>query len=160
MTSASDVAWFSREIQDLITAGAGFNRRPNGLKEMRVKIILKNQILFISLKNILEFSQAFFCCSESFDGTRLGRKRFSYFISGHSSPSRKWNLRDALNLYSNTIVRQVLFECSDLLYPWDRTSFSTESRDRPFFRQGLAHKNFCFKSNCFTKVGRCNSKNL
>ena len=53
-----------------------------------------------------------------------------------------------------------LFAMSSLSVRICWISFSTESRDRPLIRQGLAHKNFCFKSNCFTKVSRCDSKNL
>ena len=48
--SASDVSWFSREVQDFLAAGASFSRRPDGLNKMRVKIVFKNHIL-------LEFSR-------------------------------------------------------------------------------------------------------
>ena len=70
-TSASDVSRFNGEVQDFLAAGASFSRRPDGLKNMRVKIVVKNHILLESLKYLFKFGNAIFRSSESFDGTRF-----------------------------------------------------------------------------------------
>ena len=134
-TSASDVSRFNGEVQDFLAAGASFIRRPDGLKNMSVKIVFKNHILLESLKYLFKFGNAIFRSSESFDGTRFGRQCTSDLVRGHSSPSFKSNLCDTLNLLSDTIVLNVIFNQANLLDPGDRTTFPTESRNWPFFRQ-------------------------
>ena len=103
MASANDVTWFSREIQNLLTAGASLSRRPGGLKKMRVKIVFKDDILLESFKDLFKSGNTIFRRPESFDGTRFGRQYASDFVRGHSSPSLKGNLCDTLNLFSNTL---------------------------------------------------------
>ena len=84
-TSASDVTWFSREIQDFLTASASLSRCPNGLKKMCVKIVFKNHTLLEPFKDLFKSGNASFRGSESFDGTRFGRQCASDFFRGHSS---------------------------------------------------------------------------
>ena len=131
-----------------------------GSRRWRVKIVFKNHILLESLKYLFESGDTIFCCSESFDGTRFGRQCTSDLFRGHSGPSFKGNLCDTLNLLSDTVVLNIIFDHANLLDPRDRTTFSTEPRNRPFFRQGKAHESFYFRSHCFTKGSGCNTKDL
>ena len=109
-----------------------------------MKIIFKNHILLETLKYLFKSGNAIFRSSESFDGTRLGRQSTSDLIRGHIGPSFKGNLCDTLNLFSDTVVLNIIFDHANLVDPRDRTTFSLNLGIGHFSDKGKLMRAFAF----------------